>query len=47
VAQKGTGTAARYSRVIRVRPGIYRVLVSVVGGRYVSGYSRPFRVRFG
>jgi hypothetical protein len=37
-------TSSKFSRVVRVRPGAYRVLVRVVNGAQVSNYSRPLLI---
>ena len=36
-----TATSSRFSRVLRVKPGVYRVLVRVTNGAQVSSYGRP------
>ena len=38
-------TSSKFSRVVRVRPGAYRVLVRVINGAQVSNYSRPLLIR--
>jgi hypothetical protein len=46
VVKPATGGAASFSRVIRVRrPDVYRVLVRVANGAYVSGRSRSVLIR--
>jgi hypothetical protein len=40
----GSG-ASRFSRVVRVHRGVYRVLVRVVGAGQVSGYGQPLLIR--
>jgi len=41
----GTATSSRFSRVLSVKPGVYRVLVRVTGGAQVSTYGRPLLIR--
>lgn len=36
---------SRFSRVVRVRPGLYKALVQVNDGAYVSSYSAPVLIR--
>lgn len=38
-------SSSSFSRVVRVRPGLYRVLVRVVGAGQVSNYGQPLLVR--
>jgi hypothetical protein len=38
-------SSSQYSRVVHVRPGVYRVLVRVVGGAQVSNYGPPLVFR--
>jgi hypothetical protein len=41
----GTPTVSRFSRVVRVRRGLYRALVKVSDGARVSSYSPPILIR--
>jgi hypothetical protein len=42
----GTATVSKFSRTVRVRPGVYRALVKVTNdGAHVSAYSPPILVR--
>jgi hypothetical protein len=38
-------TSSRFSRVLRVRHGLYRVLIRVTNGSLTSNYSRPLLIR--
>ena len=38
-------TSSKFSRVVRVHKGIYRVLVRVVGAPVASNYGQPLRIR--
>ena len=38
-------TTSRFSRVVRVKRGIYRVLVRVTNGAQTSSYSAPLLIR--
>ena len=40
-----TPTTSKFSRLVRVRPGVYRVLVRVTNGAQVSSYGPPLVVR--
>jgi hypothetical protein len=40
-----TATSSRFSRVVPVKPGVYRVLVQVTNGAQVSNYSQPLQIR--
>ncbi|HYM54120.1 MAG TPA: hypothetical protein VES97_02070 [Solirubrobacteraceae bacterium] len=45
IVKAGTAAVSRFSRVVRVRRGLYRALVRVADGAHVSGYSNPVLVR--
>jgi hypothetical protein len=45
VLRPRTATSSRFSRVVRVRPGAYRVLVRVTSGAQISNYGRPLVIR--
>jgi hypothetical protein len=45
VVKTGTPSVSRFSRVVRVRPGLYEALVRIFDGAHVSAYSRPILVR--
>jgi hypothetical protein len=45
VLRHGSATSSRFSRVVRVRRGIYRVLVRVTNGAQTSSYSAPLLIR--
>jgi hypothetical protein len=45
VVKPGTATVASFSRVVRVRSGLYRALIRVSDGAHVSNYSNPVVVR--
>jgi hypothetical protein len=45
VLHHANATSSRFSRVIRVRRGIYRVLVRVTNGAQTSAYSSPLLIR--
>jgi hypothetical protein len=45
VLRHRSATSSRFSRVIRVRRGIYRVLVRVTNGAQTSSYSAPLLIR--
>jgi hypothetical protein len=45
VVKAGTATVSRFSRVIHVRHGLYKVLVRVTDGAHVSAYSSPLSIR--
>jgi len=40
-----TATSSSFSRVIRARPGVYRVLAVLTGRAQVSSYSQPLAIR--
>jgi hypothetical protein len=39
-----SASSSKFSRVVRTRPGVYRVLVRVTNGAQVSNYSQPLRI---
>jgi len=39
-----TPTTSKFSRVVRVRTGVYRVLVRVTNGAQVSNYGQPLLI---
>jgi hypothetical protein len=43
--QPGSGTTSRFSRVVHVHRGVYRVLVRVTTGAQVSAYGQPLVIR--
>jgi hypothetical protein len=46
VVKTGTlGGVSSFSRVVRVRPGLYEALVRIFDGAHVSAYSRPVLIR--
>ena len=45
VVKAGTATVSSFSRIIRLRRGLYRALVKVSDGAHVSNYSAPILVR--
>jgi len=45
VVKAGTAAVSRFSRVIRVRHGLYKALVRVSDGAHVSAYSAPLAIR--
>jgi hypothetical protein len=45
VARPLSATSSRFSRVVRVHKGAYRVLVKVAPGAYVSAYGTPLLIR--
>jgi hypothetical protein len=45
VVKADTATVSRFSRVVRVRKGLYKALVQVTDGAHVSSYSAPVLIR--
>jgi len=45
IVNAGTATVSKFSRVVRVRRGLYRALVKVSDGAHVSAYSPPVLIR--
>jgi hypothetical protein len=45
VLRPRNATSSRFSRVVPVKPGVYRVLVRVTGGPQSSNYGRPLAIR--
>jgi hypothetical protein len=45
VLRARNATSSRFGRVVRVRPGLYRVLVRVTNGALTSNYSEPLLIR--
>ncbi|HEX5853785.1 MAG TPA: hypothetical protein VFY36_11910 [Solirubrobacteraceae bacterium] len=43
--KRGTSSVSRFSRVVRVRRGLYKALIKVSDGAHVSGYSAPVLIR--
>ncbi len=41
----GTSSVSRFSRVVRVRHGLYKALIKVSDGAHASGYSAPVLIR--
>jgi hypothetical protein len=41
----GTSAVSRFSRVVRVRHGLYKALIKVFDGAHLSGYSAPVLIR--
>ncbi len=45
VVKAGTATVSQFSRIVRLRRGLYRALVKVSDGAHVSNYSEPILIR--
>jgi len=45
VVKAGTATVSRFSRVVKVPPGVYRALVKISDGAHVSAYSPAVLIR--
>jgi hypothetical protein len=45
VVRQGTSAVSRFSRVVRVRRGLYKALIKVSDGAHMSGYSAPVLIR--
>jgi hypothetical protein len=45
VVKAGTATVSKFSRVVRVRHGLYKALVKISDGAHVSAYSSPTLIR--
>jgi hypothetical protein len=45
VLKHNNPSSSKFSRVVRVKKGVYRVLVRVVGGAQVSNYGTPLLIR--
>jgi hypothetical protein len=45
VVKAGTSTVSSFSRVVRVKPGVYQALVKVDDGAHMSAYSTPILIR--
>jgi hypothetical protein len=45
VVRAGTSTVSSFSRVVRVKPGVYQALVKVDDGSHMSAYSTPVLIR--
>jgi hypothetical protein len=45
IVKAGTASVSKFSRTIRVHPGLYQVLVKVTDGAHVSAYSAPVLIR--
>jgi hypothetical protein len=45
VVKPGTSTVSRFSRVVRVRRGLYKALIKIFDGAHVAGYSAPVLIR--
>ena len=45
VVKAGTSTVSSFSRVVRVRRGLYKALVRISDGAHVSAYSAPVLIR--
>jgi hypothetical protein len=45
ILRRGTASGSKFSRVVRVKRGVYRVLVRVTNGAQISNYSQPLVIR--